>query len=98
MVLTGDFDFGYTAVITFVVGFDSICCFGDENNIFFNGGGDTFFFVEDDVVATASTEGFEGICFGDDNIFFGKDGGVEGVDTFIGQGDVVDGGTIEKPL
>ena len=97
MVLPADFDFEYTAVITFAGGFDNIRCFDDdENNIFFNGGGgggDTFFFGEGDVVATVFTDGFEGgTCFGDDNnIFFGK-----GCDIF-GEGGDVDGGMIENP-
>ena len=47
-----------------------------------------------------SADGFGSIYFGgDNNIFFGEGGDVEGgVESFFGEGDVVVGGTIEKSL
>ena len=81
MVLGGDIDF------------DSIL-----ENIFFGGGGggvedgvDTFF-GECDVVDITYVDGFNKICFGDDNNIFlgecgGGGGGVGGADTLFGEGE-----------
>ena len=63
---------------------------------------DSILSVEGNTAAITSADGFGNVCFGgDDNIFSGEcgGGGVEGgVDTFFGEGDVEDGGTIENTL
>ena len=62
---------------------------------------DSILSVEGNTAAITSADGFGSVCFGDDNnIFLGECGGGVGggVDTFFGEGDVVDGGTIENTL
>ena len=70
------------------------------------GGGDIDFdsilSVEGNTAATTSADGCGSVCFGgDNNIYLGEcgGGGVEGgVDTFFGEGDVVDEGTLVNTL
>ena len=63
---------------------------------------DSILSVEGNTAAITSADGFGNVCFGgDNNIFLGEcgGGGVEGgVETFFGEGDVEDGGTIENTL
>ena len=91
MVLGGDVDFDSILENFFLV----VVGGGVEDGV------DTIF-GECDVVAITSADGFDSICFDDNNnIFLGEcgagGGGGGGGDTSFGEGDVVVRGTIQKP-